>query len=100
MTKVVKCDDIESRAKRVQEVLKPLIEAAKGKLEEINLHDDAMGSIGQSAVTSHNTCKTAHVENLKKGVEDFQTLHDGMMRTAENWRRSEEQWVVKGTPGY
>ncbi len=95
----VKCDDIEVHAGLVRDELKPLIEAAKKKLEEIDLHSDAMGSIGSGAVTSHNNCKTAHIENLRKGVEDFQTLHEGMMRTAENWRTADDQWVEKGTPG-
>jgi hypothetical protein len=95
----VRCDDIEVHAGRVRDVLKPLLEDAKKKLDELDLHTDAMGSIGQGAVASHNDCRDAHVENLKKGIKDFTALHEGLMRTAQNWRRSDRQWVEKGTPG-
>jgi len=72
------------------------LENAQAVLEKARLSGSTLTMFGGSTVDANNAALDVHENNVKGGIQRLREAAAQLGRTAENWAKSDEPWVVKG----
>ncbi len=71
------------------------LENAQATLEKARLQPWTLTVFGNSTVSAHNDALDVHENNLKGGIQRLRDAAAQLNKTADNWAKSDEPWVVK-----